>query len=204
MKNWCFWTVVLEKTLQSPLDCKIKPDNPKGNQSWIFIGRTDAEAEAPIPWPPDAKSWLIGKDSDAGKDWRQEKEMTEGEMMGWHHRLNGHEFEQAPGDGEGQGGLACFSPWVAKSWTRLSDWTITGRYEPWCHAFWNIWELDIFSRDLRILSGSLKLAVQSPCKNHKRWLQNELMPWPKLLNHLFLFLNFLYPWKIKKNELTSF
>ena len=96
-KNWCFWTVVLEKTLESPLDCKeIQPVNPEGNQSWIFIGRTEAEAEAeaPILKPPDVKSWLIGKDPDAGKDWGQEeKGMTEDEMVGWHHQLNGHEFE---------------------------------------------------------------------------------------------------------------
>ena len=98
-KNWCFWTVVLEKTLESPLDCKkIKPDNPKGNQPWIFIGRTDAEAETPILWPSDVKNWLLGKDPDAGKDWRQEKKgMTEDEMVGWHHQLDGHEFEQASG-----------------------------------------------------------------------------------------------------------
>ena len=95
--------------------CKIKPANPKGNQSWIFIGRTDAEAETQILWPPDAKNWLLGKDSDAGKDWRQEeKEMTEDEMVGWHHWLNGREFEQAPGGGEGQGSLACCSPWSSK------------------------------------------------------------------------------------------
>ena len=92
-KNWCFWTVVLEKTLESLLDCEeIPPTHPKGNQSWIFIGRTD-EAEAPILWPPDAKNWLIGKEPDAGKDWRQEeKGMTEDEVVGWHHRLDGHEF----------------------------------------------------------------------------------------------------------------
>ena len=109
-KNWCFWTVVLEKTLESPLDCmEIKPVNPKGNQSWIFIGRPDAEA--PILWPPDAKNWLIRKGPDAGKDWRQEeKGMTEDEMVGWHHWLNGHEFEQALGDGEGQVSLTCCSP----------------------------------------------------------------------------------------------
>ena len=95
LKNWCFWTVVLEKTLESPVDCKeIKPVHPKGKQSWIFFARTDAEAEAPIPWLPDAKNWLIWKDLDAGKDWRQEeKGTTEDEMAGWHHRLNGHEFE---------------------------------------------------------------------------------------------------------------
>ena len=101
--------MVLEKTLESPLDCKeIKPVNPKGNQPWIFIGRTDAEAEPPILWPKDVKNWLIGKDPDAGKDWRQEeKGTTEDEMVGWHHWLDGHEFEQSPGVGEGQGSLAC-------------------------------------------------------------------------------------------------
>ena len=95
LKNWCFWTVVLKKTLESPLDYKdIQPVHPKGNQSWIFIGRTDAKAETPILWPPDGKSWLIGKDPDAGKDWRQEeKGTTVDEMVGWHHQLNGHEFE---------------------------------------------------------------------------------------------------------------
>ena len=115
-KNWRFWTVVLKKTLESPLDCKeIQSINPKGNEFWIFIGRTDAEAEVLILWPPDSKSWLIRKDPDAGKDWRQEeKGMTEEEMVGWHHWLNGHEFEQAPGDGEGQGRLACYSPWGCK------------------------------------------------------------------------------------------
>ena len=95
LKNWCFWTVVFEKTLESPLDCKeIQPVNPKGNQSWIFIRGTDAEAETPILWPPDVKNWLIWKDPGAGKDWRwEEKGTTEDEMVGWHHRLNGHEFE---------------------------------------------------------------------------------------------------------------
>ena len=107
LKNWCSWTVVLEKTLESPLDCKeTKPVNPKGNQSWIFIGRTDAKAEAPILWPADAKNWLIRRGPDTGKDWRwEEKGATEDEMVGWHHRLNGHEFEQASGDSEGQGRL---------------------------------------------------------------------------------------------------
>ena len=105
-KLWCW------KRLESPLDCKeIRPVNPKGNQSWIFTGRTDAEAEAPILWPPDAKNWLIGKDPDAGKEWRQEERgATEDEMVGWHHQLNGHECEQTPGDSEGQGSLACCSP----------------------------------------------------------------------------------------------
>jgi len=122
LKNWCFWIVVLEKTLESPLDSKnIKPVNPKGNQPWIFIGRTDAEAEALTLLPPDAKSWLTGKDPDAGKDWRREKGTTKNEMVGWHHRLNGHEFVQTPGDSEGQGSLACCSPWSLKE----SDTTAT-------------------------------------------------------------------------------
>ena len=116
LKNWCFWTVVLEKTLESPLDCKkIKPVNPKGSQSWIFTGRTDAEAEAPVLWPPEAKNWLIWKDSDAGKHWRwEEKGSTEDEMVGWHHQLDGHEFEEASGVGDGQGSLVCCSPWGHK------------------------------------------------------------------------------------------
>ena len=112
-KNWCFWTVVLERTPESPLDCKeIKPVNPKRNQSWIYIGTPDAEAEIPTLWPPDVKNWFIGKDPDAGKDWRQEeKGMTEDEMVGWHHQLNGHELEQPPVVGDGQGSLMCCSPW---------------------------------------------------------------------------------------------
>ena len=110
-KNWCIRIVLLEKTRESIGLQGDQTTQPKGNPPWIFIGRTDAEAEAPILWPPDAKSQLTGKDPDAGKDWRQEeKGTTEDEMVGWHHQLNGHEFEQAPGDGEGQGGLACCSP----------------------------------------------------------------------------------------------
>ena len=126
-KNWCFWTVVLEKTLESLFDCKeIQPVHPKGNQSWMFIGRTDVEAETPILWPPHVKSWLLGEDPDAGRDWGQEeKGMTEDEMAGWHHRLNGHESEWTPGVGDEQ---VCIT-WraaihgVSKSWTWLSDWT---------------------------------------------------------------------------------
>ena len=111
LKNWCFQIVVLEKTLESPLDCKeLKLVNPKGNQPWIFIERTDAEAEAPILWPPEAKSRHIGKDPDAGKDWRQNKGAAEDEMIRWHHGLNGREFEQTPGDSKEQGSLAFCSP----------------------------------------------------------------------------------------------
>jgi len=124
-KNWCFWTVVLEKTLESPLDCKeIQPVCSKGNQSWIFIGKTDAEGETPILWPPDVKNWLTGKDPDAGQDWRQEeKGTTEDEMVGWHHRLNWHELsrlQELVMDREAR--LAAVHG-VTKSWTRLSDWT---------------------------------------------------------------------------------
>ena len=117
LRNWCFWTVVLEKNHESSLDCKeIQPVHSEGDQPWIFIGRTDGEAEAPILWPPDVKSQLIGKDPDAGKDWRQEeKGMTGNGLVGnWDGWLNGHEFEQALGDGEGQRSLVCCSPWGCK------------------------------------------------------------------------------------------
>ena len=121
--HWWFWTVVLEKTLESPLDCKkIKPVHPKGNQSCVFVGRTDAEAETPVLWPADVKNWLTGKNPDAGKDWRQEeKGTTEDEMVGWHHQLNGHEFDQALGVGDRQGGLACCSPWACKE-SDMTEW----------------------------------------------------------------------------------
>ena len=130
-KNWCFWTVVLEKTLKSPLDCKkIQPVHPK-DQSWVCTRRTDVEAETPILWPPDVKSWLIWKDPDAGRDWGQEeKGRKEDEMVGLHHRLNGHRFGWTPGVGDGQGGLACCGSWGHKesdmteqlNWTKL-NWT---------------------------------------------------------------------------------
>ena len=126
-KNWCFWTLVFQKTLQSPLDCKkIQPVHPKGNESWIFTGKTDAEAETRILWPPDEKNWLFRKDPDAGKDWRpEEKGTTEDVMVGLHHRLNRHEFEQAPGVGDGQGSLVCCSPWGLKEldMTEQLNWT---------------------------------------------------------------------------------
>ena len=134
LKNWCFWAVVLEKNFESPLDCEeIQPIHPKGDQSWVFIGRTDVEAETPILWPPDAKSWLLWKDPDAGKDWvQEEKGTTEDKMVGWHHQLNGHGFGWTPGVGDGQGGLACCSSWDCKesdttewlNWTELKEeWT---------------------------------------------------------------------------------
>ena len=130
-KNWCFWTVVLENTLESPLNCKeIQPVHSKGDQSCVFIGRTDVEAETPILWPPDVKSWLIWKDPDAGKDWGQDKKGTrEYEMVGRHHRLNGHGFGWTPGVGDGQGGLAFCGSWGCKeldsterlNWTELTS-----------------------------------------------------------------------------------
>ena len=125
-KNWWFWTVVLEKTLASPLDCKkIQPVHPKGDWSWVFIGRNDAEAKTPVLQPPRAKSWLIGKDSDAWRDWGQEdKGMTEDEMAGWHHRLHGRESEWTLGVGDGQGGLACCNSWSRKELdTTELNWT---------------------------------------------------------------------------------
>ena len=136
LKNWCFWTVVLEKTFESPLDCKeIQPVHPKGNQSWIFIGRIDAEAEAPIIWSPDVKNWFIRKDPDSGKDWRQEvKGMTEDEMVEWHHWFDEHDFEQALGVGDGQGSLVCCSPWGHK----VSD---TTEKLNWLKSHWVIVKL---------------------------------------------------------------
>ena len=152
-KNWCFWTVVLEKTFESPLDCKeIQPVHPTGNQSWIFIGRTDAEAETPIFWPLDVKNWLIWKDPNAGKDWRrEEKGMTEDEMAGWHHWLDGRESQWTLEVGDGQGNLTCCSPWGRKesdttkrlNWTEL-NWTII--YIHWWPSknptvAWHRWEM---------------------------------------------------------------
>ena len=130
-KNWCFWTVVLEKTPESPLDCKeIQPVHSKGDQPWVFFGRNDAEAQTPVLWPPDTKSWLIGKDSDAGRDWGlEEKGTTEDEKAGWHHWLDGSEFEWTPGDGNVQGRLVCCDSWGCKesdmtewlNWTELNQ-----------------------------------------------------------------------------------
>ena len=141
LKNWCFWTVVLEKILENPLDCKeTQPVHPKGDQSWVFTGRTDAKAETPILWPPHAKSWLTGKDSDAGRDWGQEeKGATEDEMVGWHHWLDGHEFEWTLGVGDGQGGLACCDSWgrTESDMTEWLNWIET------CHIFFSFYFLSI-------------------------------------------------------------
>ena len=125
LKPLCFWTVVLEKTLESPLDCKeIQPVHPKGDQSWVFIGRSDAKAETPILWPPHAKSWLIGKDPDAGRDWGQEEKGTiEDEMAGWHHWLDGHEWTPGVGDGTGRPGMLWFMGSQRVSMTEWLNWT---------------------------------------------------------------------------------
>ena len=162
-KNWGFLIVVMEKTLESHLDSKeIKPVNPKGNELWIFIGRTDAETETPILWPPHEKSQLIGKDPDAGKDWGQKKGATEDEMVGWHHWLNGHESEQAPGAGAGQGSLACCSPWGHKELdtTERLNWTD------------NVWHVCIYI--VLILywgfpDGASGKESTCQCSKHKRW-----------------------------------
>ena len=150
-KNWWFWTVVLEKTLESPLDCKeIQPVHPKEDQSWVFFGRTDAKAETPVLWLPHGKSWLIGQDSDAGREWGQEeKGMTEDEMAGWHHWLDGHEFEWTPGDGDGQGGLA----WYNSCGHKESD---TTEWLNWCFFGWQV----SIRAPLAIVFISVSLALQ--------------------------------------------
>jgi len=130
MPNWCFWTALLEQPLEAPLDSQeIQPVNARGNQRWIYIGRTDAETEAPLLWPRLANSWLIRKDPDAEKDWRPRKESAEDEMVGWHHWLNGHEFKQTLWESEGQKSMACCIHGVAKSWTWLSDWTTATQWQ---------------------------------------------------------------------------
>ena len=181
LKNPSFPTVVLEKTLESVLDCKeIKPVNPKGNPPWIFIGRTDADAEAPILWPPDAKSQLTGKDPDAGKEWRQEKGMTENEMIEWHHWLNRHEFEQALGYGEEQGSLVCCSQWGPKSWTQLSDWTMAITKElPW---WLSSKESACSAEDLTWISG----LERSPGGGHGNPLQYSCLenPWWAIVHRI--------------------
>ena len=149
-KNWCFQTVVLEKTLESPLHCKeIQPVHPKGDQFCVFIGRTDAEAETPVPWSPDAKKWLIGKDPEAGKDWRwEEMGMTQHEMVGWHHQLNGHGFGWTPGVGDGQEGLACCSPRGRKelNTTEQLNWNKKSELCRNNNLYWLFWDRSLASR----------------------------------------------------------
>ena len=187
-KNWCFWTVVLEKTLESPLDCKdIQPVHPKGDQSWVFIGRTDADSEILILWPPDAKSWLIWKDPHAGKDWGQEeKGTTEDEMVGWHHWHNGHGFGWTLGVGDGQGDLACCSSWGHKEsdTTEQLNCTETSFHMPLCsnldgsrhcHTEWgqtkrNIW-YHLYAESKK--KGSKWTYLQN--RNRLRDLENELI-----------------------------
>ena len=147
--SWCFWTVVLERTLESPLDCKeIHPVHPRGDQSWVFIGRTDADAETPVLWPPHGKSWLTGKDSNAGWDWGQEeKGRTENEMTGWHHRLDGREFEWTLGVGDGQGGLVRCDSWGHKeldtterlNWTEVFFFIHLSKNIFVASTFWQLW-----------------------------------------------------------------
>ena len=163
-QNWCFCAVVLEKTLESPLNCKeIQLVCPKGDRSWVFIGRTDVEAETPIIWPPNAKSWLIWKDPDAGKDWRQEeKGTTEDEMVEEHNQLNGHGFGWTPGVGDGQGGLVCCSPWGHKEsdTTEQLNWTELMRPHAMIFIFWMLsfkptFSLSSFTFIKRLFSSSL-------------------------------------------------
>ena len=158
LKNWCFGTVVLEKTLESPLDCKeIQPVHSKGVQSWVFFGRNEAKAETSVLWPPYAKSWLIGKDSDAGRDWGQEeKGTTEDEMAGWHHQCERREFEWTPGVGDGQGGLTCCDSWGHKESDMTERLNCTDAYLP---SF--LWSKSKFlTRALKhlLLTGLLKMG----------------------------------------------
>ena len=176
-KNWCFWNVVLVHTLESPLDWKeINPVNPKGNWSWVLMGRTDAEFETPIFWPPDAKNWLIGKDHDAGKDWRQEeKGALEDEMFGLCHQLNGHDFGHALGIGDGQGILVCCSPWRSQSQTQLwLNWTET---RPWTRH-WNFLALHCISVGWDAYSPCLYTGEQwsVSLKNKKEIYGNGRLP----------------------------
>ena len=165
---------MLEKTLERPMECKeIQPIHSKGDQSWVFIGRTDAEAETPIFWPPHAKCWLIGQDPDAGKDWKQEKGMTEDEMVGWHHWLDGHEFEQAPGVGDGQGGLGCCRPWGCKEsdTTKRLNWT-----DPWkCKKC-------ILTKIFNRIQGLFILSVLPRGQTHRR---KDLSPKHPSIFYLF-------------------
>ena len=189
-KNWSFWSVVLEKTLESPLDCKeIQPVHSEGDQPWDFFGKNDAKAETPVLWPPHVKSWLIGKDSDAGREWGQEeKGMTGDETAGWHHRLDGHEFEWTPGDGDGQGGLACCDSWgrrVGHNWATELNW----RTVCWNLCLWFV-QLVLLQRliiDYFLIHG---YWLQSCTIRKRKWslsvMSDSLRPhglWPTRLLH---------------------
>ena len=191
LKNWCFWTVVLEKTLESPLDCKeIQPVHSKGDQSWVYFGRSDAKTETPVLWPPHAKSWLTGKDSDVGRDWEQERKvMTKDEMAGWHHWLNGHESEWTPGVGDGQGGLACCNSWGRKEsdttetelkWTELNHWVLQAENENDQRT--SLWHSFFLFKYVRYLTSS---NIKTIWKVHSEESQLHLYsPQPFILTHI--------------------
>ena len=197
-KNGCFWTVVLEKTLESPLDCKeIQPVHSKGDQSWEFTGRIDVKAETPVLWPPHVKSWLIGKDSDAGRDWGQEKGRTEDEMAGWHHRLQGREFEWTQEVGDRQRGLVCCDSWGCKksdmnerlNWTELNAKLVLFIFRTWetCQkresrririAYSNY--RSRVKNDISIAEGNLTFVGQHLYSSPKK------LEWQKLYNKITL------------------
>ena len=196
-KNWCFWTAVLEKTLESPLDCKENQVHSKGDQPWDFFGRNDAKAETPVLWPPHAKSWLIGKASDAGRDWGQEdKGTTEDEMAGWHHWLNGRGSEWTPGVGDGQGGLECCDSWGRKEsdWATELNWTDLSAHSP---STWNSPNFPLkFS--YRYPCGSLLHLLKVFAQMSSQWdvfWSNQLncKVSPTLLNIITFFLQYLSP-----------
>ena len=205
-KYWCFWTVVLEKTLESPLDCKeIQPVHPKADQSCVFIGRTDAEAETPVLWPPDAKSWLIWKGPDAGRDWGQEeKGMTEDEMAGWHHWLYGHGFGWTPGVGDGQGGLVCCGSWGHKEldtseWLNWTDWMLvlqTRSYFLQFFFFLTLLGSECFHVNLRVsLSNSTRKSSEFSLWFHwtyrsvwGNWHLNIAVFWPLAMVRISIYL----------------
>ena len=174
-KNWCFWTVVSEKTLESPLDCKeIQPVHSQGDQSWVFIGRTDAEAETPILWPTHAKSWLIGKDPDAGRDWGQEeKGMTEDEMAGWLHRLDGLEFGWTPGAGDGQGGLMCCDSCKESDTTDRLNWS-EGEMGA-LHFALSSWDANLHKPPGKSYMIKVSLCVHGGLESHKTAHDNNVM-----------------------------
>ena len=208
LKNRWFQTVMLQKSLGSTLYCKeIKPVNPKGNQSWIFTGRTDAEAEAPILRPSDAKSQLIGKDLDVGKDWRQKMGTTEDKMIEWHHQLNGHEFEQTPGHGEEQANLDASFPGVAKNWTRLSDWTTTITtttitISPLCSSL-------MYSIAILCLATSYSVEIQHIQVNFFTQIGLSILTLPHMIAIFLILVNFLsyilkFLWKYFLNTYIKF